>query len=186
MTKQSIQALEQQIADLKARWPSHSVPPAMMAQLDELEEALQRAIEQGGDQGEKDKPLEIHFHAIGYVENDFITPGEQGEFAALGSRLVIDPSFAEGLQGLEAGQQIMVLFYFHRSAGYELLQHPRGDRTHPKRGVFSIRSPRRPNPIGVTVVDLLGIDGNVLRVRGLDACNGTPLLDLKLCEKYIP
>jgi tRNA (Thr-GGU) A37 N-methylase len=71
-------------------------------------------------------------------------------------------------------------FYFHRSAGYELSQHPRGDRTRPKRGVFTLRSPRRPNPIGVTVVDLLGVEGNVLRVRGLDACNGTPILDLKL------
>mgnify|MGYP001123034865 CR=1 FL=1 len=188
MTKHTIQALEKQIADLNARWPSHSVPPAMMAQLDELEEALKRAIEQSAsdEQGEQVNPSEIHFRAIGYVKNDFLAPGERDEFTALESRLVIDPSLTEGLQGLEAGQQLMVIFYFHRSAGYELLQHPRGDRTRPKRGVFSIRSPRRPNPIGVTVVDLLGIEGNVLRVRGLDACNGTPLLDLKLCEKYIP
>lgn len=183
MTKHNIQALEQQIADLKARWPSHSVPPAMMAQLDELEEALKLAIEQGDELGEAVKPLEIHLHAIGYVENDFKEPGERDEFAVLESRLVIDPALTDGLQGLEAGQQLMVIFYFHRSAGYELFQHPRGDPTRPKRGVFSIRSPRRPNPIGVTVVDLLGMDGNVLRVRGLDACNGTPLLDLKLCEK---
>ena len=74
----------------------------------------------------------------------------------------------------------MVLFYFHRSTGYELSQHPCGDRTRPKRGVFTLRSPHRPNPIGVTVVELLAINGNVLRVRGLDACNGTPILDLKL------
>lgn len=182
MTKHTIQALEKQIADLKARWPSHSVPPAMMAQLDELEEALKRAIEQsaGDEQGEQVNPSEIHFRAIGYVKNDFLAPGERDEFSALESRLVIDPSLIEGLQGLEAGQQLMVIFYFHRSAGYELLQHPRGDRARPKRGVFSLHSPRRPNPVGVTVVDLLGIEGNVLYVRGLDACNGTPLLDLKL------
>ena len=188
MTKHRIQDLEKQIADLKNRWPSHSVPPAMMAQLDELEEALHRAIEQstGDDQGEKVKSSAIHLSAIGYVENNFLAPGERNEFSALESRLVIDPSLIEGLQGLEPGQQLMVIFYFHHSDGYELLQHPRGDRARPKRGVFSIRSPRRPNPIGVTVVDLLGIEGNVLRVRGLDACNGTPLLDLKLCEQYIP
>ncbi|MBN2390399.1 MAG: SAM-dependent methyltransferase, partial [Anaerolineae bacterium] len=54
-----------------------------------------------------------------------------------------------------------------------------GDRNRPRRGVFALRSPRRPNPIGVTVVDLVAIQGNVLRVLGLDAINGTPLLDLK-------
>ena len=81
---------------------------------------------------------------------------------------------------MEAGQQLLVLFYFHRSAGYELSQHPCGDRSRPKRGVFTLRSPHRPNPIGVTVVELLAVDGNVLLVRGLDACSGTLLLDLKL------
>jgi tRNA (Thr-GGU) A37 N-methylase len=59
------------------------------------------------------------------------------------------------------------------------LQHPRGDRSRELLGVFCIRSPRRPNPIGATVVDVLQIDGNVLRVLGLDALNGTPILDLK-------
>ena len=182
MTKQSIQALEQQIADLKARWPSHSVPPAMMAQLDELEEALRSAVEQRAREeniGEISH-LKICFHPIGYVENDFSAPGGLRDCTTLESRLVIDPSLVEGLQGLEVGQQIMVLFYFHRSAGYELSQHPCGDRSRPKRGVFTLRSPHRPNPIGVTVVELLSVDGNVLRVRGLDACNGTPVLDLKL------
>ena len=83
------------------------------------------------------------------------------------------------MQGLDVGQQIMVIYYFHRSEGYDLLQHPRGDQSRPKRGVFALRSPRRPNPIGVTVVELVGIDGNVLRVCGLDAIDGSPVLDLK-------
>ncbi len=180
--KQRIQELEQQIADLKNRWPSHSVPPAMMLQLDELEEALRQAIQE--DKSEQTdngiNPQAIQFHPIGYVENDFSEPGVRRDCSALESRLVIDPSLVEGLQGLEAGQQLMVLFYFHRSTGYELSQHPCGDLTRPKRGVFTLRSPHRPNPIGVTVVELLAIDGNVLRVRGLDACSGTPILDLKL------
>jgi tRNA-Thr(GGU) m(6)t(6)A37 methyltransferase TsaA len=60
-----------------------------------------------------------------------------------------------------------------------LLQHPRGDRNRPRRGVFALRSPRRPNPIGITVVDLIDVQGNVLRVQGLDAINGTPVLDIK-------
>jgi L-fuculose-phosphate aldolase len=85
----------------------------------------------------------------------------------------------QGLTGLEAGQEIMVVFYFHRSQGYELLQHPRGDRSRPRRGVFALHSPSRPNPIGVTVAELIAVEKNVLRVRGLDALNGTPVLDLK-------
>jgi tRNA-Thr(GGU) m(6)t(6)A37 methyltransferase TsaA len=73
----------------------------------------------------------------------------------------------------------MVLFYFDRVGDFELLQRPRGDLAQPKRGVFTLRSPRRPNPIGVTVVELLSIDENVLTVCGLDAFDGTPVLDLK-------
>jgi L-fuculose-phosphate aldolase len=73
----------------------------------------------------------------------------------------------------------MVVFQFHRSDGYSLLQHPRGDRTRAKRGVFALRSPHRPNPIGVTVVKILGIADNVVCVKGLDAYDGSPVLDLK-------
>jgi len=74
----------------------------------------------------------------------------------------------------------MVVFHFHLVQSYALLQHPRGDRSRPRRGVFALHTPYRPNPIGVTVVDLLSVEGNVLRVRGLDALNGTPILDIKL------
>jgi len=74
----------------------------------------------------------------------------------------------------------MIVFHFHLVQSYVLLQHPRGDRSRPKRGVFALHTPYRPNPIVVTVVDLLAVEGNVLRVRGLDALNGTPVLDIKL------
>ena len=121
----------------------------------------------------------IVYRAIGHVENDFDEPAPPSEMQAIESRVVVDPSLVEGLQGLEPGQRIMVVFYFHRSQGFDLLQHPQGDRNRPRRGVFALRSPRRPNPIGVTVVDLVAIQGNVLRVLGLDAINGTPVLDLK-------
>jgi tRNA-Thr(GGU) m(6)t(6)A37 methyltransferase TsaA len=121
----------------------------------------------------------IVYRAIGHIENDFDDPAVPYEIRAVESRIVLDPSLAEGLRGLEPGRQIMVVFYFHRSQGFDLLQHPQGDRNRPRRGVFALRSPRRPNPIGVTVVDLVAVEGNVLRVRGLDAINGTPVLDLK-------
>lgn len=181
MRKERVEELKQQIADLKKRWPSHSVPPAMMAQLDELEDELGRELKRDveyvydADTGAQVFPL----HAIGYVNNEFDKPAAPSEIASVESRIIIDPSLIEGLQGLGAGQQIMVIFYFHRSEGFALLQHPRGDPNSLKRGVFALRSPNRPNPIGVTVVNLLGIEKNVLRVRGLDACNGSPVLDLK-------
>lgn len=109
--------------------------------------------------------------AIGHVET--------GAGAADESMIVIDTELAVGLQGLQPGQELMVVFYFDRSRDFELLQHPRGDSSRPKRGVFSLCSPRRPNPIGVTMVELVEISGNQLLVRGLDAFDGTPVLDLK-------
>lgn len=121
----------------------------------------------------------VTYSAIGHVENAFDEPAPPDQIRAAESRIVLDPALAEGLQGLEAGQRIMVVFYFHRSQGYALRQHPRGDRTREPCGVFALHSPHRPNPIGVTTVDLVKLDGNVLTVRGLDAINGTPVLDLK-------
>ena len=121
----------------------------------------------------------IVYRAIGHVENEFDEPAAPYKIRAVESRIVLDPSLEQGLRGLGPGRQIMVIFYFHRSQGFDLLQHPQGDRSRPRRGVFALRSPYRPNPIGVTVVDLVALEGNVLRVRGLDAINGTPVLDLK-------
>jgi tRNA-Thr(GGU) m(6)t(6)A37 methyltransferase TsaA len=121
----------------------------------------------------------IVYRAIGHVENDFDELAPPPEIRAVESRIVIDLSLTEGLKGLEPGRRIMVIFCFHRSQGFDLLQHPQGDRSRPRRGVFALRSPRRPNPIGVTVVDVVAIEGSVLRVQGLDAINGTPVLDLK-------
>jgi len=131
-------------------------------------------LEWGADGGRS-----IVYRAIGRVENDFDEPAPPPQIRAVASRIVLDPSLTEGLKGLKPGRRVMVVFCFHRSQGFDLLQHPQGDRSRPRRGVFALRSPRRPNPIGVTVVDLVAIEGNVLRVRGLDAINGTPVLDLK-------
>lgn len=121
----------------------------------------------------------IIYEAIGHVENGFDEPVASEEMRSAESRIVLDPALTGGLAGLEPGQQVMVVFYFHRARRYDLTQHPRGDTSRAERGVFALRSPRRPNPIGVTRVDLLAIEANVLRVRGLDAINGTPVLDLK-------
>jgi tRNA-Thr(GGU) m(6)t(6)A37 methyltransferase TsaA len=156
-----------------------------------LQEVFSRAAEQGPvlmvatfsnacpvPSKEKEKGT-VTYEAIGHVENEFDGPTAPGVLRCFESRIVLDPNLTDGLTGLEPGQKIVVIFYLHRSQGFELLQHPQGDGSRPPRGVFALRSPRRPNPIGLTVVDLAGVEGNVLTVRGLDAINGTRVLDLK-------
>jgi L-fuculose-phosphate aldolase len=121
----------------------------------------------------------ITLSAIGFVENEFDEPAPADAMREAESLIVLDPAFVAGLGGLEAGQQLLVLFVFHRAQGSALLQHPRGDTSRRRRGVFALRSPRRPNPIGATVVELVAIEADRLRVRGLDAFNGTPVMDIK-------
>jgi tRNA-Thr(GGU) m(6)t(6)A37 methyltransferase TsaA len=89
------------------------------------------------------------------------------------------PEYAEGLYLIEQMKELDIIFVFDRSEGFDLQVHPRGDESYPKRGVFSTRSPRRPNPLGVTRVRLVKRDGNRLRVRGLDAFLFTPIVDIK-------
>ena len=122
----------------------------------------------------------IIFKPVGYVHNSFDEPAPPDEIRATESRIVLNSNLVAGLDGIAPGERIMVVFHFHLSEGYDLHQHPRGDEDRPQLGVFALRSPRRPNPIGVTTVDLIAIEDNVLHVRGLDAINGTPVLDLKL------
>jgi len=124
--------------------------------------------------------MEIAFTPIGYVENEFDLPTPVDEMQRSISRIVIREDLAEGLEGIEQFEKLLVIFHFHLAPkSYQLRQHPRGDRSRPKRGVFALHSPHRPNPIGVTVVDLLAVEGNVLVVKGLDALNGSPVLDIK-------
>jgi tRNA-Thr(GGU) m(6)t(6)A37 methyltransferase TsaA len=173
MSKDKVAELKEQIADLKKCWPAHSVPPAMMAQLDALEEELAIELKK------RSEAETYQFRAIGYVENEFREPTKPDTLRASRSRIVLAPELLEGLTGLESGMALLVVFVFHRAEGYDLLQHPRGDRSRPKRGIFALRSPNRPNPIGITEVELLAIEGNILTVRGLDAINSTPVLDMK-------
>jgi L-fuculose-phosphate aldolase len=123
---------------------------------------------------------DIKFQAVGLVRNSFGPGSSREEMLSGESEIIMRSDLASGLNGLQVGQQILVLFHFDRPADTtDLLQHPRGDQSRPKRGVFSLRSPQRPNRIGASVVKLLEIDGPRLLVQGLDAYNRTPVLDLK-------
>lgn len=121
----------------------------------------------------------IQFYPIGIVETQFDELSTWDKVKALTSRIILDPSLEPGLEGMRPGDQLSILFYFHYIQDFNLSQHPKGDLNRPKRGVFTICSPLRPNPIGLTVVELVSIDQNVLEVRGLDAFDGSPVLDIK-------
>lgn len=103
----------------------------------------------------------------------------QGRPAGVEAELVLEETVLQGLEGVRAGDKLFVLCWFHMADRKTLRVHPRGNRAIPKRGVFATRSPDRPNPIGLCLVDVLDIKGPVLKVRGLDAVDGTPIVDLK-------
>jgi len=119
---------------------------------------------------------------IGVVRNSLTAP-RTGFWEGLESTIVVQDRWASALDGLEGFSHIFVIYWMHLIS--ENLRattthvHPRGDHRIPLQGVFATRSPVRPNPIGLRVVALLERRGNVLRVRGLDAIDGTPVLDLK-------
>ena len=98
--------------------------------------------------------------------------------------LEILPEFEAGLKDVEGFSHLFVLWEFDRSHDFDLVSHPPADdRPH---GVFATRSPRRPNPIGLTVVELLRRDGRAVHVRGVDMLDGTPILDIKPYLSSVP
>jgi tRNA-Thr(GGU) m(6)t(6)A37 methyltransferase TsaA len=97
--------------------------------------------------------------------------------AEIVGRVIIVPELSEALDDLEEFSHLILIYHFHRSEGYRLKVTPFMDTV--ERGLFSTRAPRRPNPVGLSVVRLLARTANILDVRGIDVLNGTPLLDIK-------
>ena len=93
--------------------------------------------------------------------------------------LHFDPAVLDALDGLQVGDEVIVLTWLHRSDRDVLRVHPRGDVANPIQGVFTTRSPARPNPIGLHEVRVLAIDGTRVQVSALEAVDGTPVLDIK-------
>ncbi len=118
----------------------------------------------------------LKLEPIGYVRNKI---EESIDFADVVSEIVIRPELVEGLYRIDESREIDVIFWFDRSTGPKMKLHPKGDPDIPLVGVFASRSPNRPNPIGVTRVRLVSVNANILTVKGLDAFNGTPVLDIK-------
>lgn len=119
---------------------------------------------------------------IGRVESSLVdrdSAPKQGDEGAPDAWLVFEPDVARGLADLAVGIDILVLTWLDRARRDVLAVHPRGDLSRPETGVFSTRSPDRPNPIGLHRVGIIAIDGNRVQVRDLEALDGTPIVDVK-------
>lgn len=128
----------------------------------------------------------MNFKPIGTVKSPFTEPREQ-KWEDVTSEIHLDETLTEGLVGLSGFSHIYVIYHLHQAAPFDprtdLVKRPRGRADLPLAGVFARRSPHRPNPIAVTIVRLLGVNQNILTVKGLDALDGTPVLDIK---PYMP
>ncbi|HPQ43816.1 MAG TPA: tRNA (N6-threonylcarbamoyladenosine(37)-N6)-methyltransferase TrmO [Syntrophales bacterium] len=127
----------------------------------------------------------VSFTPIGIIHSPFTEPKGM-PIQSAGSRdiagtIEIEPRYAEGLNDVEGFSHIILIYHFHRAKGHLLRVKPFLDDT--LRGVFATRAPRRPNPIGLSVVRLTRVEGTTLYIEGVDIIDGTPLLDIK---PYIP
>lgn len=113
-------------------------------------------------------------------------PKMEDEEGAVQARIEIDPVYLDGLDEMAIGAKLDLFTWFHKADRSVLRVYPRGDKTRPRRGVFSTRSPFRPNPIGLHEVTLVAIeDENTLVVEPLEAIDGTPVIDIKSRKKEI-
>jgi tRNA-Thr(GGU) m(6)t(6)A37 methyltransferase TsaA len=119
---------------------------------------------------------------IGWVQSPLTERDQaprQGDEGAPGAWLVLEPAVADAMADLEPGSEVILLTWLDRASRDVMRVHPRGDESRPLEGVFSTRSPDRPNPIGLHTVRIVAIEGTRIEVRNLEALDKTPILDLK-------
>jgi tRNA-Thr(GGU) m(6)t(6)A37 methyltransferase TsaA len=119
---------------------------------------------------------------IGRVESPLTDPAsapKQGDEGAPDAWLAFEPAVLEALDGIRAGDEVIVVTWLDRARRDVLRVHPRGDTSRAQHGVFSTRSPHRPNPIGLHRVEILSIEPSRVLVSNLEAVNGTPIVDVK-------
>lgn len=125
--------------------------------------------------------MTIKFEPIGYVSNS-VTEQMDVDWGKVETKIILNPEFSKGLTGLTDFSHINVIYYLDKAKYIEekhLIRRPQGREDMPMVGIFSQRVKDRPNPIGITSVNLLSIKDNIITVKGLDAIDGTPILDIK-------
>ncbi len=128
--------------------------------------------------------MDMQLKIIGTIESDIkdyrTAPKMEHEPGAVRARVHLDPAYAVGLDAMEPGAKLELFTWFHKADRSVLKVHPRGDVTQPQRGVFTTRSPFRPNPIGLHRVTLVAIENETtLVIEPLEAIDGTPVIDIK-------
>ena len=127
----------------------------------------------------------ITYNPIGVIHSSFKDikgmPIQPAGAKGVQGTVEINPEYVDGLQDLEGFSHIMLIYHFHLSKDYSLKVKPFMDEN--LRGVFATRAPKRPNPIGISVVRLVRVEGNILCIENIDIVDGTPLLDIK---PYVP
>jgi tRNA-Thr(GGU) m(6)t(6)A37 methyltransferase TsaA len=127
-----------------------------------------------------DRKMSIEMKPIGFVQTDATELPRSWKVSNVEGTLNIDASFLDGLRDIEPGQRLYVLFHFHKSPEFSSQYMRITPPAHNQEvGVFSTHSPFRPNPIGMSILEVLGIEENVVHVKGLDMIDGTPILDIK-------
>jgi tRNA-Thr(GGU) m(6)t(6)A37 methyltransferase TsaA len=125
--------------------------------------------------------MELRIKPIGYIKSPILEETDK-EWGKVNSEIIIDEQYTKGLIGLKEFSHIMVVFYMHKAIfnpNQHLVRRPQERQDMPLIGIFAQRAKHRPNPLGVSSVELLGINYNKIQVKGLDAIDGTPVLDIK-------
>jgi tRNA-Thr(GGU) m(6)t(6)A37 methyltransferase TsaA len=125
---------------------------------------------------------EYWLRPIGWIQSPLTAREEaprQADEGAPGAWLVLEPAMADSMADLEPGSEVILLTWLDRASRDVMRVHPRGDESRPLEGVFSTRSPDRPNPIGLHTVRIVAIDGIRIEVQNLEALDKTPILDIK-------
>jgi tRNA-Thr(GGU) m(6)t(6)A37 methyltransferase TsaA len=124
--------------------------------------------------------MSIEMKPIGFVSTDAEEIPRSWTVSDVEGALVMDEAYREGLKDIKPGQRIYVIFHFHKSppftSEFMRIRPPIRDE---ELGVFSTHSPFRPNPVGLSILEVAGVDGNVIKVKGLDMLDSTPILDIK-------
>jgi tRNA-Thr(GGU) m(6)t(6)A37 methyltransferase TsaA len=127
----------------------------------------------------------IQYHPIGMIHSPYQSlvgmPIQPSGAEGVRGRIILDSQFVSGLQDLEGFSHLILIYHFHRSLDHSLVVQPFLDEV--PHGVFATRAPRRPNPIGFSVVRLISIQSDIIEIENVDILDGTPLLDIK---PYIP
>jgi len=129
------------------------------------------------------QPMKLEISPIATIRTPFTTledmPIQPRGASEVLATIEFDPEYQDGLKDLDGFSHVYLIYHFHQVQSHQLEVVPFNDKTNSKRGIFSTRSPVRPNKMGLSVVEIVSVKGNIVTIKGIDVLDGTPLLDIK-------